>query len=143
MRKLIAYIGLIAMAGFNADAQPADANTSKIINDYTDAYNARDLDAMAALMHPDVQWLSINGDSLTIVANGKNDLVGQMSAFFAGPSNSESTLDGIVANNPYIAVRETAHWQSKDGAPASQSALAVYEIEASLVRRVWYFPETR
>lgn len=80
---------------------------------------------------------------MQVVANGKADLVAQMSAYVSSPSATTSTLEGAVANGPYLAVREIARWRRDDGSMAEQSSLAVYEVRGGLIHRVWYFPVAR
>lgn len=114
-----------------------------IISTYTDAYNDRDIKAMEALMHPEVQWLSVEGSQISVVADGKADLVEQMTDYVASGSATTSKLEGGVSDGPFVAVREVASWTKDDGSIRRQSALAVYEIEDGLVRRVWYYPATQ
>ncbi|MEL7444595.1 MAG: nuclear transport factor 2 family protein, partial [Pseudomonadota bacterium] len=105
---------------------------------YVDAYNDRDLDGMLSLMHEDVQWLSVEGEKVEVFANGKADLAAQMESYLASPMATLSEIDGSVSDGRFVAVREIAHWTDNNGDAKEQSALAVYEIEDGLVRRVWY-----
>ena len=126
-----------------APPAPAPAPPSEELqtaSDYVDAYNARDLDAMLALMHDDVQWLSISEDQVEAFANGKDGLGTQMRDYMATPMATQSEIDGDVTDGRFVAVREIARWTDDNGEQRSQSALAVYEIEEGLVRRVWYYP---
>lgn len=144
-RGVIGFVGatLLALVGCVSSPGVPERGDYAIISSYIEAYNQRDVQAMAALMHPDVEWLSVEGREVQVIANGRDDLVAQMRAYVASPSATTSTLEGAVANGPYLAVREIARWRRDDGSMAEQSSLAVYEIRDGLVRRVWYFPVAR
>lgn len=129
-----------AVDGSSSQAERAHAS---VVADYVDAYNARDLEAMAGLMHPDIQWLSVDGASTEIVADGKSDLSAQMRDYMASPVATTSEIVDEVEDGCFVAVREIARWTASDGSENSQSALAVYELEGGAVRRVWYYPSSR
>jgi hypothetical protein len=121
----------------------AERAHADVVADYVDAYNARDLEAMSGLMHPDIQWLSVEEASIEIVADGKSDLSAQMRAYMDSSAATTSEIVDEVEDGCFIAVREIARWAALDGTERSQSALAVYELEDGTVRRVWYYPSGR
>ena len=138
--------GLLALTPVFALAHEEDAprvSQSEIVAAYVDAYNARDIDAMLALMHDEVQWLSVEAESVSVFANGKADLAAQMREYIASTMVTTSEIDAGFVDGRFVAVREIARWNGQDGEPQEQSALAIYEIENGLVRRVWYYPATR
>lgn len=112
------------------------------VDAYVAAYNARDLEAMLSLMHEEVQWLSVEGSEVAVFADGKDDLSSQMAQYFASPMATISRIEGGVRDGRFIAVREVASWTDSAGEPRSQSAMAIYEIDGGLVRRVWYYPSS-
>ena len=116
-----------------------------LVRQYVDAYNRGDVAAMAQLMHPDIEWLSISGSSVAAVASGKEALVADLRKHLKGaPEGNRSELGSIIVTGNTASVVETAHWISKDGEARAQSSLAVYEtVDGRLIRRVWYFPATR
>lgn len=146
-RALSCGFGLFAAAlllpAIPALAEGPKRSELQIAVEYVEAYNARDLQAMLELMHEDIEWLSIEGSEVVAFASGKADLSAQMEAYLASPSATFSTVEGSVKDGRFVAVREVAHWTDGEGKARSQSALAVYEIEKGLVRRVWYYPATR
>ncbi|WP_164118818.1 nuclear transport factor 2 family protein [Sphingorhabdus sp. Alg239-R122] len=137
---LAAVLALSACAHVPAATPSGELRTATA---YVDAYNSRDLPAMLVLMHDEVQWLSIKGSEVEVFANGKADLAKQMESYLASPMVTTSEIDGSVRDGRFVAVREIARWRDGEGKSRAQSALAVYEIESGLVRRVWYYPETR
>ncbi|MCK0127247.1 nuclear transport factor 2 family protein [Erythrobacter sp. F6033] len=144
MPKNLGFVaGAFLLASQAALAEQTPPSELQVAEDYVEAYNQRNLDAMLALMHQDVQWLSVEGSEVAVFANGKTDLKEQMRDYLASPLATRSTIDGSVTDGRFVAVREIAMWTTSDGEERSQSALAVYEIENGLVRRVWYYPATR
>ncbi len=129
-----------------AACQPAKTDHFKanpLISDYAAAFNARNLGAMEALMHPNIQWLSINGAEISIVTDGKQALVDELTGYFASKPTSASALANWTQSGKYIGVTETSSWHGKDGQTKSQSSLSIYELEDGLIRRVWYYPEQK
>lgn len=106
IRGAMVFFGLMffALVGCVSSQGLPTRRDHATISSYTQAYNERDIRAMSALMHPDVQWLSVEGQEVQVVATGKADLVAQMSAYVSPPSATSSTLEGAVVNGPYLAV---------------------------------------
>jgi len=140
--RVAAVLALLLPGPLVAEEHAAPAPLA-VAQAYVEAYNARDLDAMMALMHDEVEWLAIEGSGAQAFAKGKPDLAEQMRGYVNSPVATTSVIDGSVIDGRFVAVREIARWTGSDGEPREQSALAVYEIEAGLVRRVWYYPATR
>jgi hypothetical protein len=113
-----------------------------IVRRFVDAYNARDLEALLGLAHPDIAWLSVSGDSVSVETRGAGPLRDAMAAHFASASATRSELEAVDANGPFVSTREVARWTSPRG-PRAQASIAVYEVREGRVRRVWYFPSVR
>ncbi|MEZ5681566.1 MAG: nuclear transport factor 2 family protein [Erythrobacter sp.] len=143
MSRLLAALGFVALAACAHPAAHTPQHHPDTVSAYVEAYNTRNLEAMSALMHDDVQWLAVEGDKVEVVANGKSDLTRQMRDYIGSSRATTSMLDGRLKDGRFIAVREVASWIDGDGRVQSQSSLAVYELEAGLVRRVWYYPSSR
>ena len=111
-----------------------------LITAYSDAYNAKDLDAMAALMHPDIEWLSVKGNEIIVEVSGKAALSEAMTSFFKDPNMATGSHRDWSINGNHVAVTEIASWTDKTGQPKSQSALTVYQFDDGLIRRVYYYP---
>ena len=143
MKGISLFAAALMLPAPPAAAEEVAPSELQVAVAYVEAYNARDLDAMLALMHEDVEWLSVEGSTVTAFASGKADLASQMEGYLASPSATYSTVEDSVSDGRFVAVREVAHWTDGEGNARSQSALAVYEIVDGLVRRVWYYPATR
>jgi len=92
-----------------------NSNTTEhpIISAYSEAWNNKDLEGMSSLMHPDIEWLSVTGNDISVEVSGKD------------------------------ALSQTTHWTNKAGEPQSQSSLTVYELKDDLIRRVYYYPSVQ
>ncbi|GAA0484323.1 hypothetical protein GCM10009096_28630 [Parasphingorhabdus litoris] len=147
MQKLLMIILLllpVSVAAQPPAQSPAPTSDHQIlVEKYTAAFNARDVNAMAALMHPDIQWITIRGDQSEVTTDGKQRMVSEMEFFFKSPTRISSSLGGWSVNGDYVSVIETASWPGSNGKRQAQSATAVYQIADRLIRRVWYFPEQK
>ena len=121
------------------------SNTTEhpIISAYSEAWNNKDLEGMSSLMHPDIEWLSVTGNDISIEVSGKDALSQGIQGYFESPDLPTSSLRGWSVNGDYISVTETAHWTNKAGEPQSQSSLTVYELNDGLIRRVYYYPSVQ
>lgn len=139
--KPLWQIGSLAffICALTACTQPRPSDEQVIIENYTEAYNQADLEAMSALMSETIQWLAVEGDETALMADGKEDLTTQLESYMRS-GGTTSTLSGWSQNGSFVSVIETAHWSTASGEERSQSALAVYEIRDDLIQRVWYYP---
>lgn len=119
--------------------EDSDRSPSRIVEQFISAYNAHDVGAMLAFVHPDVQWLSVEGDTVLVQTSGAVELAEALKGYFKSVPSSRSTVESMMAAGRFVSVWERAHWE-RNGAPASQSALAVYEIQDDHIVRVWYYP---
>jgi len=136
VKTLGTLLSLIVLHGALSAAlarEPGD-----VVERYMAAYNDHDLEAMLALTHPEIQWLSINGDELRVETEGRDALGQALRGYFESVPSSRSTIEAMMPAGSRVSVRERAEWDTPSG-PRSQSALSVYEIADGLIRRVWYF----
>lgn len=136
---LLTFIALT----LTACAQPAEQPGHPIIQAYSNAYNEKDIIALKSLMHPDIEWVAIEGNEIEVHVSGKETLATEMESWFENPNLPKGKHRDWSINGDNVAVTEIAYWTTKDGEKKSQSALTVYELENNLVRRVYYFPETK
>lgn len=111
----------------------------QVVERYMAAYNDHDVDAMLELVHPDVQWLSIDGDRIQVETDGAEALAEALRGYFEAVPSTRSSIESMMVSGKRVSVRERAHWESS-GQPRSQAALSVYEIVDGRIVRVWYFP---
>ena len=118
---------------------PVAQTSHPLITAYSDAYNAKDLDAMTALMHPDIEWVSVKGNDIIVEVSGKEALSEAVVSFFKDPNMATGRHRDWSLNGNHVAVTEIASWTDNTGQPKSQSALTVYQLEDGLIRRVYYY----
>ena len=140
--RIIILLSFIVLAACQ-EPKTHHLDPNPLISNYAAAFNARDLAAMEKMMHSDIQWLSINGAEISIVTDGKQALVDELTGYFASKPTSASALENWTQSGKYIGVTETSSWPGKDGTAQSQSSLSIYEVEDGLIRRVWYYPEQK
>lgn len=129
---VIALLALVLAS--SAWAQSPD----EVVERYMAAYNDHDVDAMLELVDPDIQWLSVDGDRISVETDGAEALAEAMRGYFEAVPSTRSSIESMMVSGQRVSVRERAHWESS-GQPRSQAALAVYEISEGRIVRVWYF----
>ena len=135
----LAAAALAAAAFSAAGAQSSPADSTEVVRGFGDAFDARELDALLALAHPEVEWLSVSGSEIAVETRGREALGESLRGYFASCPSCRSTVEVYQVVGPYVSALEHAEWE-KDGARLRQSSLSVYEIVDGLVRRVWYYP---
>ena len=110
---------------------------------YLDAYNRHEPDAVAALLAPNVKWLSLDADKLSVDGDGREALQKWLTGYYKSLPDVRSDFLAIEQAGPFLSVRERAAWTAKDGTKRSQQGHGVYEIHDGLIARVWYFPSVR
>ncbi|MGH1366822.1 MAG: nuclear transport factor 2 family protein [Calditrichia bacterium] len=113
----------------------------QLVKGLVNAFNNHDPAAMGKFLAEDIVWYGMYADTFAVEAEGREALVHSMTGYFKSLPSARSKIESITPAGSYIAVRERAYWQGKSG-EKSQASLAVYEIKASEVNRVWYFPAT-
>lgn len=125
------------------DTQPfavRRGNARAVVEDYVRAYNDKDVDRMTEFMHPDIRWVSVEGDQMITIARGRSELARDLATYFDSPRATRSRLRNWSQSGSYVAVTEIASWRDDAGQRQEQSALSVYQIQDGLIRRVWYYP---
>jgi len=138
----LCFLGLTALF-LTACSQPIKQEGHPVIQAYSTAYNEKDIVTLKSLMHPDIEWVAVEGNEIEVHLSGKDNLATEMEKWFENPDLPTGSHRDWSINGNNVAVTEIAHWTTKDGEKKSQSALTVYELEHDLIRRVYYFPETK
>jgi len=111
-----------------------------IVSAHVDAFNEGDVAGMSKMQHPNIEWLNINGSTMTVQASGRAALAKNMQDYFNSTTRVTGTLRNWSLNGDYVSVTETVRWKAADGKTKTQSAITVYQLEDNLIRRVWYYP---
>lgn len=139
IRSVISGLACLVLA--SCATTPASPPNRLLVEAYTAAFNMRDLPAMAAMMHPDIQWITVAGGNSSVTTDGKIKMVNEMGDYFGGSTRVTSTVNGWGINGAFVSAVETAAWTSNAGMEKLQRSNVVYQIDNGLIRRVWYFPE--
>ena len=133
----------VSILWMSACAMPVASKSHPVIAAYSESWNEKDIHKMAALMHPDIQWLSVKDNTIVVEISGKSKLVAEMQQWFDSPDLPAGSLRDWSINGNFVAVTETAAWTDKSGTAQSQSSLTVYELKDKLIRRVYYYPSVK
>ena len=114
-----------------------------VLRAYLEAYNRHEPDAVAAFLAPEIKWLSLDAEKLSVDGDGREALRTWLAGYFKSLPDVRSDFLAIEQTGAYLTVRERASWTAKDGTRRSQQAHGVYEIRDGLIARVWYFPSVR
>ena len=135
---LVIILGCILVESYAVLArQPAASET--VVRQFEAAFNKHDVAALTALVTDDAQWLSVNGDKLSVETSGKAALETWLSGYFKSCPTCRSEFESVMVAGSYVIAHERASWESKSG-PKAQRSLSVYEVRGGLIRRVWYYP---
>ena len=142
MRLICVTLAASALINCSQANVPETPDGHPTVKAYSNAYNAKDIDTLKSLMHPDIEWVSVTGSEIQVHISGKDALSKKMQDWFKNPKLPTGSLKGWSLNGDYVAVTETAHWTTDAGEAKSQSALTVYQFQNGLIRRVYYYAAT-
>lgn len=138
----ILVVGALLL-GMNVSAtERPTVSREQTVRAFIAAFNAHDTAQMATFVTDDVQWLSIDGNQVSLETAGKDALIKAMDDYFRSCPTCQSELGGLVSSRDRVSALEVASWQGKDGLK-SQRGLSVYEFADDLISRVYYFPAER
>lgn len=131
LRKLtlLVWLATLQVPGFAAEPH---ANAT-IVDQFINAYNQRDAEAMGALSASGIRFMSIAGDQVETWLEGRDSIAATLAS--ATPGSSSVVVDTSV-NGKFVTVTEKAIWNEGQ---SSQCAVSVYEIESEKILNVWYF----
>lgn len=138
MRMLWMVLALVmtGCAG-TAPALSTGPDSGRTVEALVQAYADRNLEAMAALFHPDIEWMSVQGARIERVARGRAEMRALMAENLESNPDARWRLVSAQPYGAYVAATERAEW---DGGAASMENVVVYEVRDGLVRRVWFYP---
>ena len=127
--------------GEAADETPFRIDPRSVVEQYTGAFNARDVETMEALMHPGIQILDVTAAGTEMTSEGYWAIVSHWLDHIGDPDTPVLTLSGWSQLDDYVTAIETSRWTGTDGAGHSQQRLTVYQVTGDgAIRRIWYYP---
>lgn len=146
-RRRVAMCGALTLClASGASAQrPApgsrrDTTPVAVVRDYVAAFNAKELNAMLALVASDLVWMSIADDSLADLGRGADAFQRLLAGYFRAVPSARSELLELSATGPWVTTHERTRWDASASGVAGQSSVVVYEVRRGLIRRVWFYP---
>lgn len=130
----------LAIAALAPAAPAAAEEGAPVIAAFVDAYNRRDYAALDALLAEDARWLSVDGTRVSTEGEGAASIVGWTRGYLETCTTCRSEILRSAPAGRYVAAVERASWTDRTGECASQTSMAVYEVEAGRIRTVWYYP---
>jgi len=119
----------VVMAGGNVET----------VERFIEAYNQHDVEAMLELSAPDIRWMSVSGQRISVQASDRIELGDAMASYFTSIPEARAELLSMSESGAFVNTLEEAFW-SVDGIEKSQCSLAVYEVADDKIKNVWYFP---
>lgn len=119
---------------------PLRSPEALLVRVYMDAFNRHDPAGIAACLHPEAAWMSLEGDRLSQEGNGREAIQAWLKGYFASTPTVKSEPLDLTQTGAFLSLKERVTWTAKDGSTQRQSALCTFEIRDQLIRRVWYFP---
>lgn len=101
-----------------------------------DAYNAHDLEAFVACYHPQVEVRDFPGGEQRF--QGHEAMRARYGPMFAPGSSLHADLVNRIAMGTVVFDQERVRGLREDG---DVEAVAIYEVEGELIRRVWFVRE--
>jgi uncharacterized protein (TIGR02246 family) len=98
-----------------------------------EAYNARDAAAFAAAYAPDVEVFELPAGTRTLA--GRDELRARYATLFEASPALDCRLLARLVHAPFVVDHEEVHGL-RGGAPVN--AVAIYQVEAGLIRRAWF-----
>ena len=126
--------GLLALVAglFAQSAEPA-TDAAAVVDAQLAAYNARDLNSFLATYSEDAQLFE---QPSKLLASGVAQMRERYAARFAEPNLHAVVLKRIVMGN-FVIDHESVTRTFPEGT-GTQDAIAIYEVEGTLIRRVWF-----
>ena len=139
MKELALRACSILLTLVMAQAAAAADKPDKLVREFVAAFNAHDVDRMLTSCAPDVRWMNLAADKLTVETSGTEKLAESMRGYFRRVPSARSELRGVVVSGNFVTAVERATWESK-GQERTQCSVSVYEVREGKVHSVWYFP---
>lgn len=123
----------------NATDSTVAKNSERIVTSYIGAFNAHNVDTMLEMVTDGVQWLTIDGEKITVEAYSKDELRGSLIKYFEACGSCRSRLTHVFSTDSRVSVLEVASFETSKGAQEQQS-VSLYEFSRGQIKRVYYFP---
>ena len=133
MTALLRSVALLALLAGGASAQQAAVPTPEVVvQRFVDAANARDANAMALLVAPDVVFERL--PSGRIMAQGRDSIRAMYTRSLSAVSAAfKITVQPRIVEGPFVVDQEPI----AGGSPGRTQATWMYLVQGGLIRRAW------
>jgi len=121
-----------------AAAAAAADSPLPVVQKFYDALNRHDVEAALAQIHPDIQWMTVNGDQIIGNASGHAAVRDLLSKTLGSYPSLRKTIDQSILEGPLVSVVERGQWKGRNG-ELKQSTLVVYHVEDGKILQVWIY----
>ena len=136
----LVLLAVISQPALLLAASPS--NSVDVVAGFVTAYNRHDVAQMMARCAENVRWLTVTGDTVTVEAQGRDNLRSAMEAHFAGSPNTRSEMIKVEGDGPMVVAIEKAMADGRAPHKAQCSA-SVYQLQDGRISNVWYFDAYR
>lgn len=137
---LLLFVPIEILIGSTGRAETVSIlDREKIILEYVRSFNQKDAEQMLLHTSPQVLWMSVNGDKISVETKGQQSLKEALQSYFKHTPSIQSELLTVHATGQVVYTVEKAYWE-KNGKTKSQCSPAMYQFENKKIIYVWYFP---
>ena len=130
--------------GEPADESMLEIDPRSVVEQYTGAFNARDVDLMESLMHPGIQIMDVTAVGTDMVSEGYWAIVSHWLEHIDAPDTPVLELSGWSQLDDYVTAIETSRRTGPDGISETQQRLTIYQVtDEGAIRRIWYYPPVK
>jgi hypothetical protein len=156
MQKPLNLVALVALCvAVTAEAQPVinapfgdpvdeamiEIDPRSVVEQYTSAFNARDVDRMESLMHPGIQVLEVTASGTDMVSEGYWAIVSHWLDHIEDADTPVLELTGWSQVGDFVTAIETSRKGGPDSPSEARQRLTVYQVtDEGAIRRIWYYP---
>jgi ketosteroid isomerase-like protein len=141
LRRSLLGVLLVVLAGCSPKST-ADSPEAQTLRAYSAAFNRHDPAAATALLAPNVKWMTVDTDKLTVEGQGREAVRDWLTGYFQAQRDVRSEFLSLEQTGILLAVRGRVSWTAAGNQRVEESH-AVYEVRNGLITNVWFFPAVR
>jgi len=135
---LLMLVSSFSCASFNSVKTREEKQAVKVFDDYTKAFNNRDIAKMVSYFSDDFAWISIKPKVFETLVRGKAQLIESYDKYFKTYPDVRTKILQLHYDEGFIWTRERVDWKmGKD--KYSEIINAVYFLKEGKIQRLWYF----
>ncbi len=130
--KTSILLAFLFTCNVSALCQNTELSALQVVQEQLDAYNARNIDAFAAVFHENVEFVEFSNGTTTI--KGKAEMVERFTKFFEDNPELQSNLSSrMVIGNKVIDHEKITGLSNRTGV---YELVVIYEVKEGLINKV-------